>query len=672
MRICTVVFWTFVLGLQWNLVLTQTNERTPLCIRLEEEGHHLTPEQANNTVGPWAKGQYEEWNKTKTHDEFWHWLHVKWAPDAADTIIGCRLSGTCSTVSCFLIARNYSIQDQWSAYWTLESITTFHNMAYEIRGANHDAWARVRSDVGTLVAKFSDGSNIEAHKLKDERHWKLAGHIVLGVAALLSAIGIFLSATIGIGSMISLAATQKALEDAMVPEQIRMASASAGLFNTAGTTALTFGTDLIDPSKYVSTMKGLLDHSQKENQERIVDRFDAYLKGLFEGRDPSLPYLVQRGAYVKATRVLTPEHNKELEQRWAASYISSIWNIEKTYIVMSDTGNCKSDSRGYKPLRVCLDEEPDYVFYAFSRSRVREGVKHKALVRGPIGHANLHAVTNFTLTDVVRASLVYSRRNGYSVSTGAPEGKEDIVDSFFGAKSVKDGGVAHGLFNIPILYSPGGQAISSINSKYNRNYPCMAARLPWSKNNHLQPRDVQGPDEKWTENDNTTMFQFMNATGFCSSDDWWEYCTDDGSHHGNHCKGNKDINWRGLFGKDQYDKIQHPFKSCKARKGEKHGFVGCERPHNDGYKQNKPGDCGGKHMVAEGFVASDTQWLNGTAPEADDMDEDEGDLSEWTDEETGGNDDGDNDSGEATDQDGESRVRTSNGNTNGIASRFHA
>lgn len=65
--------------------------------------------------------------------------------------------------------------------------------------------------------------------------------------------------------------------------------------------------------------------------------------------------------------------------------------------------------------------------------------------------------------------------------------------------------------------------------------------------------------------------------------------------------------------------------------------------------------------MAEGFVESDTQWLNGTAIEADDMEEDEGELSDWTD----GEDEGDEDQGD------ESRVRISQDNTTGIASKFH-
>lgn len=660
MRPRTIVFWLFALGLQWTLILAEKNERTPLCIQLEEENHRFTREQANTTVGPWARGQYNEyleWNKTaEPHDEFWHWLHRKWAPDASDTIIECRLSGTCSPVTCQFITEKYDLQDQWNAYWALESITAFHNMAYEIKRANQDVWSSVADNVGTLIAKFSDGSNIEAHKLQHDKHWKLAGYVIVGAAMLISALGFFVAAAMGVGF-----AVVAPIAAVISEEAVTMFASSAALFGSGAATALSLGTSLMGPKDYVSGITTTLANVQTQNHDQIVDSFDAYMRDLFNGHDSGLLHLVQNGNYVNATKVLTPEYNKQLRERWRASYISSIWNLEGTYIVMADTGNCESDSRGFKALRVCLEEEHRYVFYVFAKTIIREGTNHKALIRGPIGHANLEAFTNFTLTDVVRASLVYSKRNGYSVSTGAPEGKEDMLASFFGPASAKDGGKAHGLFNVPILYSPGGQAISSINNRHNRNYPCMAARLPWSENNDHQLRSLQSRDMKWTDNDPETMFQFMNATGFYKSCDWWGYCHGDGKNHGNHCRGDKKINWQGAFGPDQCKKIQHPFKHCKARKGHDNGFVGCERPNNNGYDKNRPGQCGGKHVMAEGFVESDTQWLNGTAIEADDMEEDEGELSDWTD----GEDEGDEDQGD------ESRVRISQDNTTGIASKFH-
>jgi hypothetical protein len=259
-------------------------------------------------------------------------------------------------------------------------------------------------------------------------------------------------------------------------------------------------------------------------------------------------------------------------------------------------------------------------------SQNQEGTNHKALIRGPIGHAYLQSFTNFTLQDFVRASFVYSNRHGYSPNSGAQEGSEDMLDSFFGPESAEAGGKAHSLFNIPILYSLGGQAISSINTPDNRNYPCMAAALPWSEGSHGQRRSHQERDEAWTENDRETMFQFLNVTGFYRYGDWWGYCHGKGEDHGNHCRGNKNIDWTGKFGKGQYKKIRHPFKHCKARKGLQHSFVGCEGPNNNGYDNNKPSECAGRPGM-EGFVAEgSTQWVNGAAYEAGGMEEDEGDV----------------------------------------------
>lgn len=660
MRLCTIVFWIFILGLQWNLVLAEKIGGSPLCDRIAEEGHKLTREQANTTVGPWVKGQYEEWNRTGTHDSFWRWFHRKWAPNLADSIIECKLSQMCSPVSCQFVTDKHDLQDQWSAYWTLESIVTFHNMAYEIRDANQQAWTSVQGNIDTLMAKFSDGSNIEAHKLKHDKSWKIASHVIAGVSLLLSALGVFTAAAMTL--------TDTAVFVAMSADEIRMIASSAGLFSSSATVALSFGTDVMGPKDYVHKVTNTLVNSQTQNRDHVMDRFDAYMLGLLSGNDSSLTDLVQKGGYVNYTSVLTPKHNEGLRRRWRASYISSIWNLERTYVVMADTRNCESDSRGFQGLRVCLEQARQYVFYIFSKSILREGTNHKALIRGPIGHSNLESETGFTLKDAVQASYVYSKRHGYSANSGAPEGSEDLMDSFFSPESAEEGGKAHGLFNIPILYSPGGQAISSINTRDNRNYPCMAARLPWTESNDQQ-RSLQSRDMEWTDNDPETMFQFLNATGFYQSGDWWGYCHGDRHHHGNHCRGNEKIDWTGKFGPHQYKRIRHPFKHCKARKGHANGFVGCERPNNNGYDKNKPGDCGGKHMMAEGIVASDAQWSNGTVLEADDTEEDEGELSDWTEEEDGGDDDDDEADSE---QEDESRVRTSNDNTTGNTSSFHA
>lgn len=169
MRPYTFVPGITILGLQWSLLaLAEQSERSPLCLKIQKEGR-LTPEQADTIVGPWADRQYKEyieWNTTQTGpgDKFWHWLHNKWATDVSDSIIDCMLSKTCSPVTCRFIDDKHDLKDQWCAYWTLESTAIFHNMAYEIREANEQAWLRVRGDVGTLVASQAvhlyDGHNL--------------------------------------------------------------------------------------------------------------------------------------------------------------------------------------------------------------------------------------------------------------------------------------------------------------------------------------------------------------------------------------------------------------------------------------------------------------------------------------------------------------------------------
>ncbi|KAI4851419.1 hypothetical protein E4T44_02143 [Aureobasidium sp. EXF-8845] len=462
MRLYTIVSWIFILDPQWALISAQRTDRTPLCINIEEEGH-LIPEQANTTVGPWAEREYQDWKENGANDEsFWHRLHKKWAPDAADSIIKCDLSSMCSVVSCRLIDNRHDLQEQWNAYWTLESIATFHNVAYEIRKANMEAWSSVSNDVGTLVSRFSDGSNIEQHKLKHDRNWKVASHVICGVAMLVSGIGVFSTAFINAAPTLALV---KGITAVISKEEIAMYAASAGLFNTGASVALNVGSDFMGPKNYVSKMTDTLKHSQMQNQDQIVDRFDAFVKGLL------------------------------------------------------------------------------------------------------------------------------------------------------------------------------------------------------SEGSHGQRRSHQERDEAWTENDRETMFQFLNVTGFYRYGDWWGYCHGKGEDHGNHCRGNKNIDWTGKFGKSQYKKIRHPFKHCKARKGLQHSFVGCEGPNNNGYDNNKPSECAGRPGT-EGFVAEDsTQWVNGAAYEADGMEEDEGEMSDWTDGEDEADADDDNDDFE---------LHTPHDNKTGIASRFYA
>ncbi|KAI5202612.1 hypothetical protein E4T39_04610 [Aureobasidium subglaciale] len=663
-----------LLVLRWLFLASASpTVSSPLCDKIREDGK-VTAAHAKDSIAPWAQKQFEEWTKSNASEgeaHFWTWLHQKWAPDAAGSIADCKLSKECSVVTCQFISDKYDMEDQVNAYWTLESLANFHNMAYEIKDANEKAWLSVRGEIGALTDKFSDGRNIEAHKERHDKRWRIIGHVVTTTALTISSLCTLLTAGAGIGLFgLAMSGTETVMigSQAVSKAVITAIGAESGMIGTLAVGANGFGGDFMGGKDYVSKLTTTLTEAQKANQDRVQDKFDAFVLELFSGKfgsksdNSTLVQLIGSGRYLHAENVFTPEHNAAFRHQWAQSYVSSIWNVERTYIVMADVkGSCESDSRGYRKLRVCLEEDPHHVFYAFSKSHVKEGTAGQAYLRGPIGYDQLETYANVTLKDVVRASYVAAKQEGSHPSKTLKA--EDMVEDFWSEKNIKEGGKAHGMFNVPILYSPGGEAISSINSKKNRNYPCMAAALPWfskpghggSSENTLESRRKHRGS--WTKNDPATMFQFLNVTGLYQSKDWWKYCNGRFKHHGNHCRGNKAISWQGKFGAGQFKKIRHPFKHCTPRG---HKFKGCEQPHNNGFKANK---CGGKKKGGKGdkddksgkagVNTEDMEDIGkydpafgtqlGAADHNNDMEEDmteaeddvdEGNLSEWSEDES--------------------------------------
>jgi hypothetical protein len=68
-----------------------------LCDVLREK-KHMSASEAKEHVGPWFENQHQEWDLSHKQDEprFWTWFTLKYAPSVADSIIECKLSGTCS------------------------------------------------------------------------------------------------------------------------------------------------------------------------------------------------------------------------------------------------------------------------------------------------------------------------------------------------------------------------------------------------------------------------------------------------------------------------------------------------------------------------------------------------------------------------------------------------
>lgn len=376
-------------------------------------------------------------------------------------------------------------------------------------------------------------------------------------------------------------------------------------------------------------------------------------------KDYTLVEIVQGGRYANTTEIL-PSYRDELHHMWTASAISNIWSMEHSYIVVSDvsSGSCKSDHRGPQILKSCLEEYPTKVFYTYFLSRCREGIKGKPLVRGPPGHELLKQLTNFTLEDVVRSSMTHLKDHGNKIPK--PQMGIEGFDTIFGPNTaiVHGGGRARGLFNIPVCYTPGGQAISSINMKKSRNMPCACSKFSFSGKHHmavdmdhseLQAQALQKRDSGGWHNDYKTTYNFFLSSGIGTSGKFRKYCYHN-REHGNSCHRKNHEHWSWPQGTNG---PKHPYHKCKANS---HEHVGCQKPHNDGHHQNK--HCAG-HTVgldvldidysveAAGTDRVNTTWRNSTEVTDYDGDDDSDDEDDDAAESDGADDSG----GESGDED---------------------
>ncbi|KAK6002952.1 hypothetical protein QM012_000797 [Aureobasidium pullulans] len=249
--------------------------------------------------------------------------------------------------------------------------------------------------------------------------------------------------------------------------------------------------DLLDGPNYAEKIHTAAREAMAQNQHLTTKLFDTNMLVLLQGKvgvskDFTLVDIVQGGQYVNTTEIL-PSYRDELRNMWTASAISTIWSLEHSYIVASDvsSGTCKSDHRGPQILKSCLEEYPTKVFYTYFLSRCREGLRGKPLVRGPPGNELLTKLTSFTLDDVVRSSMTHLKGHGNKIPKPAM-GVESLA-TLFGPKTaiMHGGGRARGLFMIPVCYTPGGHAISSINRKRSRNMSCACCKFSFSGKNHM-------------------------------------------------------------------------------------------------------------------------------------------------------------------------------------------
>ncbi|THV83707.1 hypothetical protein D6D29_03681, partial [Aureobasidium pullulans] len=642
-----------------------------------KRNRHITTEEAEEQVGPWFQDQFDEWESSYKDEEprFWSWFHHKYAPGTAETILDCKLDGTCSPVDCSLVSDEFSLEVQHNAFHAMESVANFHNTMWAIKRANVEAFNGVESNMQALMNQFSDGANVEKQRADFQEHMKLLMHAIIAVTLLLSAITGAASAAIGLMTATAEQATAAGVIEGVVEvadpwaKLVAKNTALAGakwtvagaVFNAmsgveVGTVSVI--TDLISGPDYAMKLQTAAKQAMSQNQHITAKLFDANMISLLNGTDGvtnmTLVDIVRSGRYANTTEIV-PAFRDQLRALWTASAISTIWSTEHSYIVASDvsSGGCESDRRGPQALKSCVVAYPNKVFYTYFKSNCREGIQGQALLRGPPGHELLKQATNFTLDDVVASSMTHLEAHG-NQQLRPMVGTEGFETLFGNASATaRGGGNARGIFMLPVCYTPGGQAISSINLKKGRNLPCMCSNFDFPGERllaaGLQPRSqLQAAKRRsakrggWT-GDIQASYNFIYSSGLYESKNFHRLCTHRRGarrEHGNSCKQDKSITWTWGSGGIEEGKetmgdtnlavaagkkpkkngrTQHPYKKCKSNK---HKYVGCEKPNNDGHKQNKKCSKEAMEFADSSLITAGVYGMNATWSNSDYIDYD--------------------------------------------------
>ncbi|KAG9664009.1 hypothetical protein KCU64_g957, partial [Aureobasidium melanogenum] len=525
--IFTAIFWTW-----FGSVLASSE----LCDSFETK-RYLTAQEVKDELGPWFRTQFDEWKTDHAAAEprFWSWFHQKYSPGMTDSILSCKLSGTCSPVSCTHISDKYSLDIKRNALFAMESVVNFHNAMWMIKEANVEAFNNVEANMQSLLSQFSDGKNVDHQKSEFKKNLQLWAHTIIAITMVATALFTGFGSVLSLGT--ALAGTGMLVLDGPTAASLNAIAAIARM-NSAITGA-------IDYAEKISTVAR---EAMTQNQLLSTKFFDANMLALLQGKvggtkDYALVDIVQGGRYTNTTEIL-PLYRDQLRNMWTASAISTMWSVENSYIVVSDVSS----------------EYPTKVFYTYFLSRCREGIKGKPLVRGPPGHELLKKMTNFTLDDVVRSSMTHLKDHGNKLPR--PQMGVEGFDTLFGPDTaiVHGGGRARGIFTIPVCYTPGGQAISSINFKKSRNMPCACSKFSFSEKHHmaaemdyieLQAQALQKRDAGGWHNDYKTTYNFFLSSGIALRGPIIEL--DASAMDYSNGAGGMNATWRNSTGVSDYD-----------------------------------------------------------------------------------------------------------------------
>jgi hypothetical protein len=480
---------------------------------------------------------------------FPEYLRNTLAPDLAPSSVYCDTVGNCGLNSCQYINPRLSQHDRQMAYFLFEQISGVDHGFKSIRYGLQEGASYADGQIPAIMQTYSAAPRIAKQlqqKLADRRKNEKLG-MAIGSGLLLLA-----------GSALGLPVL--GLHETIVAPLVNLVGSAyvsiIGTINTARS----------EPAKITSDLEAIMHASLNEFRHSSVIGVTHEMKELMEGRrnshGQSLLDFLQGEYFFRRDENIQEGIMKSIVKMFKYSVINAVWQWERSYIVDADAplGGCQYDWHGPTENRACLSERPDRVYYLYALDVSREYDSHqndKALIHGPTGYRNFMEGQNSdtygaTKEDIVRSSIFVHENGLYEA---LENGDYQTYQSALGLamNAGKNFTNLMGAFTLPMARNPGGEAISSVWSKHGRNYPCMVGEFGWNDGTYSYEKDE--------------TFNFLERTGLMFSEDWEDFCHDEG-----HCKGDNDIDWHYAFevlrkpGDPPIpDDLKHPFFKCKQK-----------------------------------------------------------------------------------------------------------
>jgi len=377
--------------------------------------------------------------------------------------------------------------DTLAACAGLEAMARIQKIQNVIRASGHNACTRLTTMLEGMFEMFSDTNGLIASKDSKDRRVHMIVDILQAVVTVATAfagpmVAPFAAATeVAVVNGIEKIVLTKSAE--FVKKNIQPAVGTVtSLVNGAVTAGKNFGFSLgkkKDPKEArrlaFIQIKEVFANICAANDESASEVVVRLLAGdtLESGHD--ILDIIESGMYsrdIKRTKDLDEagnEHffNVALRDIWVDGGFGWVYFVA----AHAQDGVCENDHRVPKQTRMCLKEHPGIVIEQVFIGEEFEGTKDVGLMRPFPGFENLESNkygSKLTMAEIAKQSWEYFQENG-NARMSIEAGTKRAAD----ARWWLPGGKTPSMWDIPICFSPGGDAITSIEETKGRNPPCL-------------------------------------------------------------------------------------------------------------------------------------------------------------------------------------------------------